>query len=203
MLKDPSFAVFSFLAFALMVFATFYYFRASNFLPTVGISDSNLPLVLLVGQITEIPTMFILPMVLTRLGSKLTISIGLAAWAARFGIFSLGGPAWLMVAAQGLHGIAFAFAIAAAMIYVERICSPDVRGSMQSFLSWLTYGLGMFVGGIVGGKVSDMYTVGKATDWKQILMVPAVGCAVVMVLFVIAFRARDTQPAATPAAAGN
>ena len=201
MLKDPSFAVFSFLAFALMVFASFYYFMTANFLPTIGISDSDLPLVLLTGQVMEILTIFLLPMAMKKLGSKTTIALGLGAWALRFFIFGLGKPTALVVASQSIHGVAFAFAIAGAMIYAERICAPDVRGSMQSFLSWLTYGLGMYAGSYLGGAVGQHYshldpaTQAAVRDWPPIWNVAAIGCTAVMVLFLIGFRARDTQVA--------
>jgi nucleoside transporter len=199
MLKEPSFAVFCFLSFMLLVFGNFYYVFAGRFLPSAGISDENLSLVMLIGQVTEILTMFILPLALMRLGSKTTICIGVAAWAIRFSIFAVGQPLWFVVAAQALHGVAFAFAIAAAMIYVERICTPDVRGSMQSFLAWLTYGLGGTIGSLLGGRVSTMYTVDKVTDWHKVLMVPAIGCATVLLLFIVAFRARDTEATAKSA----
>jgi nucleoside transporter len=205
MLKDPSFAVFSFLAFALMVFASFYYFMTANFLPTIGIGDSDLPLVLLTGQIMEIATIFLLPIAMQKLGSKTTIALGLSAWALRFFIFGLGHPTALVVASQSIHGIAFAGAIAGSMIYAERICAPDVRGSMQSFLSWLTYGLGMYAGAYVGGQVSQHYShideATKATvqNWPPIWNFAAIGCTAVVVLFVTGFRARDTQPEPGPA----
>ena len=41
MLKDPSFAVFSAVAFILLIFASFYYFMAPTFLPTLGVSWHN------------------------------------------------------------------------------------------------------------------------------------------------------------------
>ena len=59
-----------------------------------------------------------------------------------------------MLAAQTLHGVCFAFALAAAMIYAERIGAPDVRASMQSFLTWLAYGFGLFIGSYWSGHVA-------------------------------------------------
>ncbi|HYF50005.1 MAG TPA: MFS transporter [Planctomycetota bacterium] len=204
MLKDPSFLVFNLLAFLLMMFATFYYFQSAMFLPTLGITDQNLTLVLGTGQVLEILTMFALPWALRTLGTKYTIAIGLGAWSLRFFAFSLGSPAWLVVASQSLHGVAFAFALAGSMIYIEKISAPDVRGSMQSFLAFLTYGVGMFVGGIVGGKVNAHYTTKQlvngeqvsVTDWSSVWLVPAIGCAAVTLVFLLAFTPRDSQKSA-------
>src|SRR5262249_22528536 len=163
---------FSALAFVLMLFASFYYFRSANFTPTVGVSDSQLPLVLGVGQCAEIATMFALPWAYARLGPKTTLLIGVGAWALRFALFALARSPVLVVVAQALHGVSFAFGVAAAMIYVEQACSSDVRGSAQSFLTWLTYGLGMFAGAWLGGAVSDW----AQDDWSKVWAVPAVGC---------------------------
>ncbi len=201
MLKDRSFAIFTLLAFVLMVFATLYYSLTGNFFPAVGVSDHMLPFVSSLGQVAEILTMLLLPVAYLRLGPKRTIAIGIAAWAVRFAIFALGKPAGLVIATQALHGVCFAFVIAAAMIYVERVCAPDVRASAQSLLTFVTYGAGMFVGAWLGGQVSDRYTVGGETDWQRIWMVPAVGCAVVLALFSLGFRAREGKPSAEPALA--
>jgi nucleoside transporter len=203
MLKDGSFALFTVLAFLLMVFATFYYFRSANFFPAVGIQDKNLSIVTSIGQITEILTMFVLPWVFLRLGSKRTIALGILAWAVRFYIFAIGAPLELVIAAQALHGVCFAFVIAAAMIYVERVCAPDVRASAQSLLTFVTYGAGMFVGAWLGGTVSDHFTTEGVADWRSIWLVPTAGCAAVLLLFLAGFRARDAEKPTAPAVAAD
>jgi nucleoside transporter len=198
MFGDPSFALFTVLAFLLLVFASFYYFLSAIFFPTLGVADKDLSLVSSIGQIAEIAGMFVLPLALVRLGSKTTISIGLFAWAARFAMYAIGKPFGLVLAAQAIHGVCFAFTIAAAMIYVERICASDVRASAQSLLTFVTYGLGMFAGAWLAGQVSEHYTVDRVADWRAIWTVPAVGSLVVALAFVAGFRARDAEK--TPAA---
>ena len=200
MLQDPSFLLFSVLSFFLLVFATFYYFKNAEFFPTLGISDKWLGPIQTIGQIAEIGTMLILPAAYKLLGTKKTIAIGLLAWGLRFAIFAIGQPAWLVIAAQSLHGVCFAFALAAAMIYFERICDPDVRGTMQSFLSWITYGFGMFVGVFVMNGVGQHYTKPNPevpgqniTDWTGVWSVPAIGCGIILVVFLIGFKARDVK----------
>lgn len=192
MLKDSSFAVFSVLAFVMMIFASFYYFKTSNFMPTVGVPDAWISTVMSVGQVVEIGMMFLLAWLYRRLGAKGIIALGLVCWLARFVIFAAFPRQLPVVAAQLLHGPCFAFALAATMIYAERICTPDVRGSMQSFLGWLM-GLGTLVGAWLSSAVQDAYTVDKVADWPRIWTVPAIGMAVVLVVFLVAFRARDTE----------
>ncbi|MGD0089973.1 MAG: MFS transporter, partial [Planctomycetota bacterium] len=209
MLKDPSFAVLSALGLVMMIFASFYYFKTSNFIPTVHIPkawvapgesdripEAWISTVMSVGQVMEILTMFLLPWFYRRFGSKITIAAGLVAWLTRFVIFATSTDLVLVVAAQALHGFCFAFALAATMIYVERICTTDVRGSMQSFLGWLM-GLGTLAGAWLSSAVHDAYTAGTGanavTDWGRVWLVPAAGIALVLVVFILAFRARDTE----------
>jgi len=197
MLKDPSFAVLSALSFLMMIFASFYYFKTSNFMPTVGVPDEWISTVMSVGQVFEIGMMFLLAWLYRRLGAKGIIALGLLCWVARFTIFAVFPQRGPVVAAQILHGACFAFALAATMIYVDRICTSDVRGSMQSFLGWVM-GLGTLLGAWVSSAVQDAYTVGQVADWPRIWTVPAAGMAVVLLAFLLLFRARDTdeKPAA-------
>lgn len=196
MLRDPSFALFTLLAFFLLMFAAFYYNYAGAFFPAVGVKDDNLPIVMAIGQIAEILTMFALPFVYTKLGPKWTIAVGLLAWAARFGIFALGTPWELVIASQALHGVCFAFAIAAAMIYVERVCEADIRASAQSLLSFVTYGLGLFAGSYAGNWTLRYFTDARAENvWRSFWTVPAIGCLAVLIIFIAGFRPRERSAA--------
>jgi MFS family permease len=161
------------------------------------IEQKYIPAVASIGQVMEILTMFILPFFIKRLGFKITIAIGIVAWGLRFLIFAIGEPTALVIAAQALHGVCFAFAIAASMIYVDKISTPDIKGSMQSFLAFITYGVGMFVGSIIAAKVFAFSSkpipnsTDTAVNWLYIWIVPAAGCAVALVLFLIGFKAKD------------
>jgi MFS family permease len=134
--------------------------------------------------------MLILPWFYRRFGSKMTIGVGLAAWLIRYAVFASSTNVVLIIAAQSLHGFCFAFAMAAAMIYVDRICAPDVRGSMQSFLGWLM-ACGGLLGAYAAGWVHGLYTKDAISNWPQIWTVPAIGFVVVLLVFFIGFRARD------------
>jgi nucleoside transporter len=194
LLKDPSFALLMVLAFVLLVFATFYYSFAGNFFTDAGIAQANIPTVMAIGQAAEILTMFILPWMYKTLGSKKTIALGVAFWAVRFALYALGKPIGLMYVAQAMHGACFAFAIAAAMIYVEKICPGDIRASAQSLLSLATYGLGMMCGSFLGGFLKDKNTTAGSTSWPGVWWVAAGGCALVLVVFLAGFKARDAEP---------
>lgn len=197
MLKGRSFLVFTLMLFLIATVSfPFYVVGAAKFYPDQGVSKIWLPIVMAIGQIVEIPLMFLLPWVYRRFGAKATLAIGMATWAIRFGIYTLVGPLWLMIAAQILHGPGFAFTRIGASIYIDRIVAKDARASAQSFLSTFADGSGMVAGSFVAGYVADSVQVGlrDGSGWSEFWFLAAIGCAVITAAFVAFFRARDREP---------
>jgi nucleoside transporter len=198
MLRERSFALLTFLSFALSVFATFAYFRASEFYPLVGIKDRYLSLTLSTGQVTEILALFSLPRLMARLGTRSTIAIGMSLWVLRFVLLTVGSPPGLMVAAQALHGLCFTFVFVTAQLYIERIAPPDARASAQGLHGLVTSGLGLFAGGYVGGWVLESVTNG-APRWTAFWGTAAAASAAILLVFLLGFRARaGSNGAASP-----
>ena len=55
----------------------------------------------------------------------------------------------------------------------------------------MTLGLGLFIGGIVSGRVVEAFTSGHgpaAHQWRAIWLVPAAGAALILVVFAVLFR---------------
>jgi len=58
--------------------------------------------------------------------------------------------------------------------------------------SFLTYGVGMYIGNLIAGYVAQKFTLpGGATDWPHVWAVPAIGAAVCLVIFVVLWRDRQ------------
>jgi MFS family permease len=93
--------------------------------------------------------------------------------------------------AIGLHGVCFGCFIFVAFMVVDEETTGDVRASAQSLLTLVTYGLGMWAGSVLLGKVAAAHTVEGVSDWASIWKVPAWGCAAVLVVFLAGFRPRD------------
>jgi MFS family permease len=63
-------------------------------------------------------------------------------------------------------------------------------------MTFLTYGIGMFIGSWICGRIVDLYAMSSPTgallhNWRSIWMVPAIASAVVLVFFWAGFRNED------------
>jgi MFS family permease len=139
--------------------------------------------------------MLMLSFALTELGMKWVLGVGMAAWALRYGLFSLGHPFGLVILGVALHGVCFDFFLAAGFIHTDNKAPAAIRGSAQALFSFLTYGVGMYIGNIICGYVAQHFTSTVAlpkphdvTDWSKVWLVPAVGAAVCLVMFIMLWR---------------
>jgi nucleoside transporter len=191
LLKEPSFAVFFIVSFFITIAMAFYYSLTPGFLTDIGVKDPNSTMT--IGQWSELVLLPFLPWFLFRFGMKGVLIVGMLAWGIRYGVFAMGTPYWLVIGSLALHGVCFDFFFAAAFIHVDNEAPSDIRASAQSLFLFLTYGVGMFLGGVLSGKIQGMYTVGTVTDWPNVWIVPSVGIMVCAAVFVLFFRTKNSK----------
>jgi MFS family permease len=136
------------------------------------------------GQICETIVLAFLPLVLTHLGFRLTIALGILAWSVRYFVFALGEPTALVLASQTLHGFGYGFFFVAIYIYGDAIAPKDIKASVQSLLVFVTIGVGMLVSSLVAGPIADALQ----QDYHKIFLVPAILCLVCCGAFYAGFR---------------
>lgn len=155
LLKDPTFLVFVVCSFLICIPLSLYYSFANLFLKEI---DAPFPTALqTLGQISEVGFMAAMPFFIQRLGVKKMLAVGMLAWVARYLAFgTLQFP--LVLFGLFLHGICYDFFFVASQIYVDSRASAAQRASAQSFIAFVTLGIGMFVGAYVGGWIVDQYT---------------------------------------------
>jgi MFS family permease len=142
-----------------------------------------------IGQIAEIATMAVLGTVIKSFGWRTTMAVGIAAHAARFFIFAIGDPLWLMVAVNVVHGMCYAFFFAAVYIFVDEHFPRDSRASAQGLFNLLILGLGPFVGSLLWGALGDRFqTSAGQVDFSRLFLGPAWLAVAALALLVIAFR---------------
>ena len=201
MMKDRNFLLFIIIAFIVATELMFYYILTAPFLTSekIGVSSTILPWVMTIAQVAEIFVLaFLLPYLISRIGLRKILVLGILAWPLRYIIFAVGQPAWLVIASLALHGFCFVFFFTAAFIYVDTIAPRGIRHSAQSLITLVTYGLGNYLGSLFAGWIHDLFTRNEVTNWTHVFLVPCfltVLCAFVFLLF---FRERGAaQPAGT------
>jgi hypothetical protein len=165
--------------------------------PTGGASITlDAATVMTIGQISEMFLLPFLPWFLRTIGMKWVLAMGMAAWGIRYYLFALGahdavGP-WTVIASLALHGVCFDFFFAAGFIYVDNEAPREIRASGQALFTFLTYGLGMWLGNIISGFVVKTYTSGTAEapvyDWYHIWIIPSAGVVASLIVFALFFR---------------
>jgi predicted MFS family arabinose efflux permease len=177
-----------------------YFQWTSPFLSAIGIPENMIMPAMSIGQIAEIATMAGLGYFLARLGWRWTMILGILGHVVRFLIYSLGGPVWLVVGSNVVHGFCYAFFFASVYIFVDEYFPRDARASAQGLFNFLILGLGPFVGSLLWGRLGDVYRTAAGVDFSKLFLAPAaLGLVAALVLFV-AFRPSRTAPAAARAA---
>jgi MFS family permease len=156
---------------------------------------------MVIGQYFEIGFLVLLPLFLRRLGMKWVLALGMLAWGVRYALFSVGDPFGVLLLGVALHGVCFDFFFAAGFIHVDNTAPKDIRASGQALFSFLTYGVGMWLGSNLSGVLKDVFTHDGVVDWRTYWLVPSIGVLVSLVVFVLFFHIRGKPSAATDAAA--
>jgi len=122
-----------------------------------------------------------------------TLVIGTLFWAARYFIFALKEPLWLVLTSLSFHGIGFAFVFITSYFYIDRVAPKDIRASAQSLFTLVTLGIGNYLGSLLSGHLQDMFTTKGAdgigvVNWSLVFLIPAIAVLVSAVAFALTFQ---------------
>ena len=198
LMRERSFCTFMICSFLICVPLSFYFSWMGSFLTELKIP--NVAAKMTIGQVSDVVFLMMLPPLLLRIGVKGILLVGIAAWAVRFGLFTLFDQnreaLWMLFVGIGVHGMCYDYIFVMGRMYVDRHATVDIRGAAQGFHAFVTLGAGMFVGTWLAGVVGQHYTsTGGATHaWSSIWLVPAVMSVVLIFVFAVLFK--DNVPAA-------
>ncbi|HEY9046773.1 MAG TPA: MFS transporter [Ohtaekwangia sp.] len=204
--KDRSFFIFFISSILICIPLSFYYAWANPSLtdsyiaafPQMDPKGFKIENKMSMGQASEVIFMLLLPFAFQKFGVKKILIIGLIAWIVRFLFFGYGTAdtsAWMLYIAILLHGVCYDFFFVTGQIYTDLKAGEKIKSQAQGLISLATYGVGMFIGSIISGKVKDLYSTGDpvVTNWTNVWLVPAGIAAVVLLLFLLFFRDNKTR----------
>jgi nucleoside transporter len=205
--KDRSFSIFFISSILICIPLSFYYTWANPSLtdaykiafPSADPNGFNIENKMSLGQASEVIFMLLLPFAFQRFGIKKILIIGLLAWIIRFVFFGYGTAdtsVWMLYLAILLHGVCYDFFFVTGQIYTDNKAGEKIKSQAQGLISLATYGIGMFIGSIISGKVKDLYTATDTsiTNWTSVWLVPAGIATLVLLLFILFFKDKKIQP---------
>jgi nucleoside transporter len=191
MLKDKSFFVFAIASVLACIPLTFYFSFTNDYLNDVHVVNAAGKMTL--GQVSEVGMMLVMPFILRRLSVKRILLMGLAAWTIRYILLALGdaGPGvWMFYIAILLHGVCYDFFFMTGQLYTDQQAPVHLRSAAQGFITFITYGVGMYAGSLISGNALDFFTTGSVHDWKTFWLSSAAGAFVILLIVGVMFRSR-------------
>jgi hypothetical protein len=168
----------------------------NTFLNEIGVVNAAGKMTL--GQFSEVGVMLLMPFIFRRITVRGVLMLGLACWSLRYGLLAYGNPGagvWMFYLAILLHGFCFDFFFMTGQLYTDQEAPAHLRGTAQGFLTFLTYGVGMFIGSLLAGVALDFFTTtasgGTVThNWTSFWLVCSAGAAVILILVALFFQTR-------------
>lgn len=193
MLKRPSFLVFVAASVLACIPLTFYFSFTNAFLNEAGVVNAAGKMTL--GQVSEVVMMLLMPVIFRRASVKVILMLGLLAWSVRYGLLAYGNPGagmWMFYVAILLHGICYDFFFMTGQLYTDQEAPAHLRGTAQGLITFLTYGVGMFIGSLLSGGAVDFFTTTVGTtvtrNWNGFWMSSALSAFVILLLITVFFR---------------
>ena len=190
LLKDRNFAIFFVSSILICIPLAFYYQNAHPFLTDVGMENPTGKMA--IGQVSEALFLLLIPVFFVRFGFKVTILIGMFAWAVRYALFAYGNAtdlSFMLIIGIALHGICYDFFFVAGQIYTNSKAGEKYKSAAQGLITLATYGVGMLIGFMVAGWITDNYkTFEGKINWEMVWIIPAGIALIVFTLFAIFFK---------------
>ncbi len=187
--RDKPYLIFFVAAIFVCIPLSFYFGFANLFLNQAGMENAAGKMIL--GQVSEALFILAIPFLFNSIGVKKMLLIGMTAWILRYLCFAFGNidtNLWMLFAGIILHGVCYDFFFVTGYMYTEKKSNDKIKSAAQGLFTFVTYGLGMFIGTWVSGFVTTYYSVNQVYNWKSIWFVPTVIAVAVLILFIFFFK---------------
>jgi nucleoside transporter len=198
--KSRPYLIFFIAAVLVCIPLSFYYGFANGFLNELKMNNAAAKMTM--GQFSEALFILAIPFLFNRIGVKKMLLMGMTAWILRYICFAYGntdGNIWMLYAGIILHGVCYDFFFVTGYMYTEKKAGEKIKNAAQGLFTFATYGVGMFIGTLISGKVVDKYALAVGHNWRGIWYVPAYIALGVLLYFILFFREkRQIQVAGLP-----
>jgi PPP family 3-phenylpropionic acid transporter len=127
------------------------------YMKDLGASDAMVGWAWALAAAVEIPIFALLGKYLYRIHEYVLIGIVGIIYTLRWFMYYVSDDPWVLLALQAGAAITFAVFWITSMHYVARILPPQLGATGFSLLSMVYLGLAGMTGGIVGGRLSDLF----------------------------------------------
>ena len=187
--KSKPYLVFFIAAILVCIPLSFYYGWANPFLNELMVENAAGKMTM--GQFSEAIFILAIPFLFNRIGVKKMLLMGMTAWILRYIFFAYGNTGvnmWMLYAGIILHGVCYDFFFVTGYMYTEKKAGEKIKNAAQGLFTFATYGVGMFIGTLISGKVVDKYLIPEGHNWKGIWFVPAYIALAVLIYFILFFK---------------
>jgi hypothetical protein len=155
----------------------------------LGIVQPWLSPTLTISQVSEVISLFLLPMFLLRLGLRGSMLFGLICWTIALYVLSVGQPVGLVVPSLALNGLSVTCFLVTGQVYVNMQAKGDLKASVQSLLTFVQ-GIGLVLGHIMVGllRSSSLNASNMREELVLAFQVAAVINGMLCVIFYCCFR---------------
>lgn len=191
LIKNPNFSVFLGACLLIGIPIQMYFAFFNMFLNDIGVE--NVVSKMSLGQVSEAAFMVFVPWMITRVGLKWMMALGLAFWSLRYFLFSgiTVNAEFLIYFTILIHGVCYDFFNVTGSIYVDLKAGERYRAAAQGLFMLVFLGLGKFFGSNVAGLIAEQHLGGpdgRQYDWSGIFNTTGIVTAVITVGFIICFR---------------
>jgi nucleoside transporter len=195
MFKRADYAVFAVASVLACIPLTFYFSFTNDYLNDLHVHNAAGKMAL--GQAFEVVMLVLMPLLLRVMKVRSILILGMAAWTVRYALLAYGNAGtalWMFYVAILLHGICYDFFFITGQLYTDEEAPPHLRGAAQGLITFLTYGVGMFIGSLTSGVTIDHFTttIGDVVtrDWRAFWLTSTTASLVILLLIALFFRSR-------------
>jgi len=193
LMKDKNFAAFIILSFLAMIPFSMYWSYCSEFLLNKGFKYISVTMNW--GQFAEMFFLLTIPLLIRKSGLRITMITGLTALLVRNLSFLVGSGidnSIFYFIGILLHGLIFGYFFLGGQIYINRKAPDDLRAQAQGLIFLVTFGLGLFVGNLISGRIisehSSVMNNMVSYNWTGIWGITSILTLVILLSFLFFFK---------------